>query len=479
MRMIGAPLVYVGPTLSREAVQQAYPGCIVRPPIRRGDLYRDRMLRGAVFLIVDGVFFQDEAISPREIRDVIGDGAFVVGASSMGALRAAECWPAGMRGVGAIYRLFRSGALSSDDEVAVAFSAEACSVALVNVRYAARRAARDGRLSPQEARRLVGSASETFYEDRHWPLMLRAAGLGDRPQLQAALVSHDLKARDARRALARLGRWVREDAQLLERPRSSTRAFTPSDVYREREHDAYACTAAATAATAATTATPGRAKAAEPNPDTRLPLVRWLFASGRYLRYADGLIAARDAQPRPSPRAVKRAQAASLAISQERAHSAVESMDSSSPDARAAMVQSAYESADEALAQHGVASTAQTRAVYVALTLRERRAHALLRDFASTPNAYLDLVWLTLRLSDELDAELFRWHAQRMAAERAERASSQPAASARHAAELRIATTHGYRDWPALMETLADCPAAKALIEEHCRTHALVVSLRD
>jgi hypothetical protein len=103
MKMVGAPIVYVGPTLSVEAVQRAYPGCIIRPPIRRGDLYRDRMLRGAVFLILDGVFFQDEAISPREILDVIADGAMVVGASSMGALRAAECWPMGMRGVGSIY----------------------------------------------------------------------------------------------------------------------------------------------------------------------------------------------------------------------------------------------------------------------------------------------------------------------------------------------------------------------------------------
>jgi len=68
-------------------------------------------------VIIDGVFHQEPAVPPREILDVLEDGAVIVGASSMGALRAAECWPAGMRGVGTIYRLYRRGALKSDDEV--------------------------------------------------------------------------------------------------------------------------------------------------------------------------------------------------------------------------------------------------------------------------------------------------------------------------------------------------------------------------
>ena len=49
------------------------------------------------------------------------------------------CWPAGMHGEGAIYRLFRLGVLRDDDEVAVTADPDAghtaISVALVHVRY--------------------------------------------------------------------------------------------------------------------------------------------------------------------------------------------------------------------------------------------------------------------------------------------------------------------------------------------------------
>jgi hypothetical protein len=559
MRMIGAPLVYVGPTLSRDAVKHAYPGCIIRPPIRRGDLYRDRMLRGAVFVILDGVFFQDEAISPREILDVIADGALVVGASSMGALRAAECWPAGMRGVGSIYRLFRSGALSSDDEVAIAFSGEASSVALVNVRYAARQVVRERQLKSAEATQLVQAAAEMFYEDRHWALVLKEAGLSDRPQLRAALASHDLKAKDAKRALARVRRWLGADPGLLERPRNSTRAFAPSEDHRERSHDAFACVAAAnrewdhaaagpvptrattagdlprattandlprtaaagdrTRATAitdptrATTASdlaraaaagdPMRARsAADLTHDVRLQLARWLFATGRYLRYADVLVAACDAQPHFSPhasRAPRAARRAAASLGSPRARG-IQAIDHAVPppaadalrsptaaeadaladaraEARAALIQCAYESADAVLAEHAVANTAQTRAAYVAVAMREHRARALLPDFAMNPSAYVELVWLTLGLNDELDAELFRYHAQCTAAARAQAASARPTPLDRHAAELGIATTHGFHSWTAFIETLTECAEAKALVTEHCDQTMLARSM--
>ena len=61
------------------------------------------------------------------------------GAASMGALRAAELAPFGMRGVGAIYRAFARGTLVADDEVAVAhlpaeYGYRATRDALVNLR---------------------------------------------------------------------------------------------------------------------------------------------------------------------------------------------------------------------------------------------------------------------------------------------------------------------------------------------------------
>jgi hypothetical protein len=162
-------VVYAGPSINRAEVQQLLPGCTQLGPIRRGELYRDRMLGYSAFVIIDGVFFQDRAVSPRELLDVLQDGAWIAGAASMGALRAAECWPAGMVGVGAIFRLFRRGSLKSDDEVAVAFDpggAEgATTVALVNVRYALRRALHARRLASDDARRILDAARATRYSD--------------------------------------------------------------------------------------------------------------------------------------------------------------------------------------------------------------------------------------------------------------------------------------------------------------------------
>ena len=190
------------------------------PPVRRGDLYRDYLLGFRVFVIVDGVFFQDLAVSPREIVDVLEDGGIVVGASSMGAMRAAECWPAGARGVGSIYRLFRRGILKSDDEVAVAFSPlppySPATVPLVNVRYAVSRAIRDGNLSRSDAARLVDSASELHYCDRTWDSIRQRARISTRrSRVFSALEQHDLKRLDAIRALRRVRRWITEYPDIL------------------------------------------------------------------------------------------------------------------------------------------------------------------------------------------------------------------------------------------------------------------------
>jgi hypothetical protein len=510
MKMIGAPLVYVGPTASAEAIQRAYPGCIVRPPIRRGDLYRDRMLRGAVFLILDGVFFQDEAISPREVLDVIADGALVAGAASMGALRAAECWPAGMRGVGAIYRLFRSGVLDSDDEVAVAFSERpggaSSSVALINVRYAVRQAQRSGVLDSGEARRIVSAARGLFYADRYWPLILRAAGLADRAPLATALAAHDLKARDAARALEQMKRWLREEPSLLDRPRVTRQGFTPSEERREREHDAQAfCVEANLVALQSTSravefaahaafephrgantasafeqatshvgrqvpehelashaASDARACGTESpsltGAELRRALARRVFASGRYLRYAAPLAAAAELLSRTTGRARPAG-----ALAQPALVRAAEARTSPAPGGAAALAPSQLE----------IDPSNAMRAAYVAVATQATRDRALLRAFVADEATYSNLLWLALDASAELDAELFRLHAQRMAAARALADGPTPTSLDRCAAELRIATSHGFPSWAALMDALEDCPEARVLILEHCRDATL------
>src|SRR5438105_1242035 len=212
------PLVaFIGPSISRTEAERLCPGLDLRPPVRRDDLYREREQGAWGFLVIDGVFMQEDAVSPREVADVLQDGALVVGAASMGALRAADCWPAGAQGVGLIYRLYRMGVLASDEEVAVAVSAEgddaAVSVPLVNVRYAVARAVRRRLLDRARARQIVDAAASIYYPERTWAAVWRRAGPVP-PHVVDCCLHVDLKRDDARRALGRVAHMLRDAAAL-------------------------------------------------------------------------------------------------------------------------------------------------------------------------------------------------------------------------------------------------------------------------
>jgi hypothetical protein len=263
-----ALIAFVGPSISREEAERLCPGLDLRPPVRRDDLYRERERGAWGFLIIDGVFMQEDAVSPREVVDVLDDGAVVLGAASMGALRAADCWPAGARGIGLIYRLYRRGVLESDEEVAVAVSADgsdaAVSVPLVNVRYAVSRAVRRRLIDRALARRVVSAAAAIYYPERTWRAVLRGTG-PLAPDVADFCAGLDLKREDARRALSHAARIVRDADTLASRHgRRRDVPFARSAVTRERGYDA----------------TGGV------DPDRlRSRLLEWLIGSGRLARY--------------------------------------------------------------------------------------------------------------------------------------------------------------------------------------------------
>ena len=89
-------------------------------------------------MLIDGVFFQDCSVAHKEVLYALESGAKVLGASSMGALRASELDVYGMEGIGEIYQAYKSGHLVSDDEVALIFDPftwEPRSEPLVNIRF--------------------------------------------------------------------------------------------------------------------------------------------------------------------------------------------------------------------------------------------------------------------------------------------------------------------------------------------------------
>ena len=171
--------IFVGPTLPLDIARSQLDATFL-PPVSQGDVYRATQQRPQVIGIIDGYFEQVPAVWHKEILYAMQEGIHVLGSASMGALRAAELAPFGMRGVGAIYEAFASGALEDDDEVAVAhgFVDEAyvnLSVAMVDIRATLSAAEKQGILSASTHQALIDVAKSLYYPDRVYPVILSRA----------------------------------------------------------------------------------------------------------------------------------------------------------------------------------------------------------------------------------------------------------------------------------------------------------------
>jgi TfuA protein len=195
-------VVFLGPSLELRAAR-AVLDADFRPPAARGDFTQAVSDGAGVIGLIDGVFFQESSVGHREILAALSAGVRVVGASSMGALRAAELHSLGMEGVGEVFRMYRDGLLVSDDEVALAFDPESClplSEPLVNIRATLARALDEGIIDPAAGEALLYAAKALYYPDRTYPRLAREA-----------------KGSVDEGTLARFGRWVERGAVDLKR----------------------------------------------------------------------------------------------------------------------------------------------------------------------------------------------------------------------------------------------------------------------
>ncbi|AZS73297.1 hypothetical protein DDE74_22205 [Streptomyces lydicus] len=170
--------VFVGPTVPADDVRRAAPTAVVHGPVRHGDLLALSTGPRDTVLIVDGVFHQSAPVRHKEILDVLARGTRVVGASSMGALRAAELWPYGMEGVGLVFGMYARGDLEADDEVAVSHLPSGdhrqFTVPLVNLRWTVANAVAEEVLSAEAGDALLDRARALHYTERNWPALVHA-----------------------------------------------------------------------------------------------------------------------------------------------------------------------------------------------------------------------------------------------------------------------------------------------------------------
>ena len=170
-------VVFLGPSLDRESAEYLLRAAF-HPPAKRGDITTAAAGGAHIITLIDGVFFQNDAVGHREILDAIREGVRVIGASSMGALRAAELEVLGMEGVGEIFSLYRDGILISDDEVALIYDPETflpLSEPLINIRCTLRKAEEAGALDLETAKILKETAQSLYFPDRTWDIILARA----------------------------------------------------------------------------------------------------------------------------------------------------------------------------------------------------------------------------------------------------------------------------------------------------------------
>ncbi len=173
-------LVFLGPTL-RLADAQAVLDAVYLQPAAQGDiLLAAHAFRPRAMVLIDGQFEDRPPVRHKEIQWAMAQGIVMIGAASMGALRAAEMCALGMVGVGLIYRWYRRWLLAPDDAVAV-HSAPAelgflpLTDSLVDLQRTFSSLMHRKVVTLEERNRLNGIAREINFRDRTMAAVMRAA----------------------------------------------------------------------------------------------------------------------------------------------------------------------------------------------------------------------------------------------------------------------------------------------------------------
>jgi hypothetical protein len=181
-------IVFAGPSLDGTELR-ALSTVAHAPPIKRGDLAATDQYD--VVVILDGEFGQNDSVSPKEILSVLEKGKTVIGAASMGALRASELDRSGMIGIGWVYDYFRRQPVRRDADVALAYSIfdfKPMTVPMVDVEYWMEGALAAGLIDRRGRTVVLKAARRLFFADRTTDRLMGSLrrAIGDR-HLQSLL----------------------------------------------------------------------------------------------------------------------------------------------------------------------------------------------------------------------------------------------------------------------------------------------------
>lgn len=201
------PMVFLGPSLARDEAADILPMAVIAPPARRGDFDAIDESEVDEVILIDGVMVYDHPPSPSETHRLVARGIRVMGASSLGALRAVELHAHGVEGVGWVYEQVRDRNITADDELVARLdprTGSAQTIFVVNLRYAMTELAGSGEVTTALADATISAVTARHFEDRtpHAVVDL-AVSHGMTPATAQRLLDprFDIKAADARRAL--------------------------------------------------------------------------------------------------------------------------------------------------------------------------------------------------------------------------------------------------------------------------------------
>lgn len=221
-------ILFAGPSLHGATVSLP-PDVVLRPPAAKGDVLA--AVRGGArrIGIIDGTFDHGAAIWHKEILYALDQGIEVMGAASMGALRAAECAAFGMIGIGRIYDDYAAGRRHADSDVALVHGpAElgfpSLTDALVDVEATLGRLLEGDVLTQEQYRDLTRTARQQHFKERRWSALCDGI---DRSDLRGAFFSQ--KRTDALALVAAMSGTVT--------PRQRSTVFNETMFFRDLAED--------------------------------------------------------------------------------------------------------------------------------------------------------------------------------------------------------------------------------------------------
>ncbi|KQV43939.1 MULTISPECIES: TfuA-like protein [unclassified Rhizobium] len=184
-------VIFAGPSLP-DAADFVAADIRILPPAIQGDVLRAVQQGATVIGLIDGGFEYTAPVWHKEILFALSQGVTVFGASSMGALRAAECETYGMIGVGEIFRTYQSGELVDDAEVALLHAPPelgggALTLPMANIRATLDALSKSGRLSPEDAGALLAASAAIHFKERTWGRIFASRDM--KPDNLAALMA--------------------------------------------------------------------------------------------------------------------------------------------------------------------------------------------------------------------------------------------------------------------------------------------------